>query len=213
MNEPPTPIPGYTDYGATPDGRIFSRKSGEWRELALCGKGKKAGDYLKVKLYCGLPCEYTQIAVHELIALTFIGPKPSAPKGMRIEVNHRDFDKRHNDVGNLEWLTQLENYEHAVLGGRCQARLSDEDHRSKRRAKARNRRARHRAARALLPPRPRRPSLVGVQMANHKLSEDDVRAIRALYGGQSLQSLARSYGVSKNTVWRVVRGLRWRHVE
>ena len=47
----PTPIPGFADYGATPDGRIFSQKlGGKWRKLALHTKGK-GGDYLKVKLY------------------------------------------------------------------------------------------------------------------------------------------------------------------
>lgn len=46
--------------------------------------------------------------VHRVVAETFIGPCPPDK-----EVNHKDGNKAHNMVDNLEYLTQLENIEHA----------------------------------------------------------------------------------------------------
>ncbi len=47
-----------------------------------------------------------------------------------------------------------------------------------------------------------------------KLSEDTVRVIRAeVERGASQASLARHYGVHKQTIWRVVHGKKWRHVQ
>ncbi|MGV1049172.1 MAG: NUMOD4 domain-containing protein [Solirubrobacterales bacterium] len=53
------------------------------------------------------------ISVHKLVALAFVGPKPSA----RSMVNHKDGVKTHNQVSNLEWVTQSENTVHAVRSG------------------------------------------------------------------------------------------------
>ena len=47
-----------------------------------------------------------------------------------------------------------------------------------------------------------------------KLSEDDVRAIRAAYrGGKSTYALARELKLSTHTVWCAVTGKTWSHVE
>lgn len=40
--------------------------------------------------------------VHRLVALAFFGPPPR--DGFAWEVDHLDFDKMHNRVGNLRWL-------------------------------------------------------------------------------------------------------------
>jgi len=50
--------------------------------------------------------------VHRLVALTFIPNPNNHPK-----VNHKDLNKRNNNVWNLEWCTQLGNVEHAKLHG------------------------------------------------------------------------------------------------
>ncbi len=48
----------------------------------------------------------------------------------------------------------------------------------------------------------------------HKLTEDDVRAIRAAYssGGMTQDALASQYGVSRRLIGGIVTGKRWRSV-
>lgn len=55
---------------------------------------------------------HTQKRVHCLVAATFIGP---CPKGK--EVNHKDLNKAHNCVRNLEYVTHLKNVRHAHRHG------------------------------------------------------------------------------------------------
>jgi len=50
--------------------------------------------------------------VHRLVAVAFLGD------GGGLEVNHIDLDKTNNKVENLEWVTKLQNAEHAVKAGR-----------------------------------------------------------------------------------------------
>jgi hypothetical protein len=53
----------------------------------------------------------------------------------------------------------------------------------------------------------------GVQHPGHRLTEDDVRAIRARAAdGESRTSIAVDYPVSQGTVSRIVRRVKWRHV-
>ena len=213
------PIPGFPDYGVTVDGRIFSQKRGPWRELRAHLKGK-GGPYLKIKLYTS-PCEYRQISIHQLVARTFIGPPPEPPPGSRIEVNHKDFRTTNNAVSNLEWMTQEENMQHAIAGGRIPGvsplGLSDEE----KEQRAQQRRIRERI-RDNAPSRkferrlqhsPPRPVRRGTQLSNHRLNEYEVRTIRSLYPSHSLGVLGRMYGVSKQQIHRIVRGEKWRHVE
>lgn len=57
------------------------------------------------------------IAVHRLVAKTFLGPYP-----LNKEVNHIDHNKMNPRLGNLEYVTRKENIEKAVQQGRLQGR-------------------------------------------------------------------------------------------
>eukprot|EP00438_Fugacium_kawagutii_P008682 Skav210825 [mRNA] locus=scaffold1597:363685:364263:- [translate_table: standard] len=49
--------------------------------------------------------------VHRLVAYTFRGPPPTLE---HTQVNHKDGNRSHNSVENLEWVTPAENNAHAI---------------------------------------------------------------------------------------------------
>lgn len=108
------PVKGYEDfYGATADGRVFSfnyRKTGKIKELAqsvLIDHRRSSSTYYKrAKMY--FINKHTPIAIHRIIALTFI-PNPNNYK----QVNHIDGDKGNNCASNLEWCNNSMNQLHA----------------------------------------------------------------------------------------------------
>lgn len=51
----------------------------------------------------------------------------------------------------------------------------------------------------------------GARMGAAKLTDDQVRAIRAA-GDRTLRSLAEEYGVVYSTIWQIRKGDRWKHV-
>jgi hypothetical protein len=57
--------------------------------------------------------EKTLRGVHVLVALAWVGPKPSK----KHQVNHKDLDKSNNYYKNLEWCTGKENIHHARDNG------------------------------------------------------------------------------------------------
>ncbi len=66
--------------------------------------------YLAVNL--PVPGGYRKAFVHQLVAETFIGPRPPGQV-----VNHIDADKSNNCAWNLEWVTPRENALHAARMG------------------------------------------------------------------------------------------------
>lgn len=100
-------IPGFeSEYAATTDGQIWSYK----RKKFLAQRSDKDG-YLRVTL--SQSGKITTHLVHRLIALTFI----ENPEG-KATVNHIDESKTHNNVNNLEWMTQAENVRHGTRSQR-----------------------------------------------------------------------------------------------
>lgn len=73
--------------------RMLKNKEGsKYYTVDLCKKGTRKG-----------------ANVHRLVAETFLGK----PEG-RMEVNHKDGNKKNNRLENLEWVTPRQNFEHAI---------------------------------------------------------------------------------------------------
>ena len=98
-----TVLRDHPDYGATKTGKIYSHKSGKWKEL----KPQSDTDgYLQVRIFDRGRGRLT--FVHRLVAETFI----DNPNGYS-EVNHVNGNKKDNRFSNLEWCTRSGNIRHA----------------------------------------------------------------------------------------------------
>jgi hypothetical protein len=91
-------------YQISSHGRLRSSKSGDWRIMSV---KHSRGWYLTARLSQGQRKE--TIRIHRLVAEAFI-PNPEG----KPEVNHKDLNKQHNHVSNLEWVTRIENHSHAL---------------------------------------------------------------------------------------------------
>lgn len=105
------PVPGYPDYSATSDGRIWSDKlwhgtRGRWLKGCLDSKG-----YHVVGVRVG-GRQYLR-KVHQLVMRAWKG---EPPEGM--EVLHGDGDPLNNDISNLRYGTSSENKRDTVRHGR-----------------------------------------------------------------------------------------------
>lgn len=58
--------------------------------------------------------------VHRAIAMAFFGKPPDGCT----QVNHKDFNRLHNCIGNIEWVTPKQNAEHQYGSGRLQRRVT-----------------------------------------------------------------------------------------
>lgn len=106
------PFSWNTDYGASSEGDIYSRKSGEWKKL---NPQMDSTGYLQVRIYDETGGKL--MFVHRLVASIYL----SNPKGYK-EVNHIDGDKTNNSVSNLEWCSRRDNIMHAHNTGLVKTR-------------------------------------------------------------------------------------------
>lgn len=92
--------------------RIGKIAFGKWQHRGGCLRGAVNGNgYLNVVLcFNG---KRVNRGIHQLVADAFIGERPAGK-----EVNHRDSDKLNNHSDNLEYVTKLENMNHAIRAGR-----------------------------------------------------------------------------------------------
>jgi hypothetical protein len=104
------PVVGHESlYEVSNRGRARSKDShirGKIRKLQPHTSG-----YLQLRLR-GCGSVGVNAYVHHLVAAAFIGPRG------RLDVNHKDTDKRNNRVENLEYVTRRENIRHAIAHGR-----------------------------------------------------------------------------------------------
>lgn len=98
-----TKIKEYPDYGLTKQGRVYSKKTGKWKELI---PQKDTDGYLQVRLYNDGVGRFK--FVHRLVAESYLERKSDCH-----EVNHIDGDKTNNSISNLEWCDRSKNMLHA----------------------------------------------------------------------------------------------------
>lgn len=98
-------------YMICPSGQIWNLDTKDWSTLTQNPNG-----YLKVTLNLN---GKQQCLIHQLVALHFL-PNPYGHK----QVNHKDGDKTHNAVNNLEWVSTSENIQHSLKHGLRQGYMS-----------------------------------------------------------------------------------------
>lgn len=107
-----------SDYNITKDGQVINKHNGHVVKPQINGKG-----YVRVSIGKKL------MFVHRLVAELYVPNPDNKP-----QVNHKDGNKLNNNAENLEWVTNQENRNHAVLnrlhlsGEACPwAKLTKED--------------------------------------------------------------------------------------
>lgn len=105
-------VVGFEDlYLVSSLGRVMSIGRGDGRKIGRIMKPAASGpdrNYLCLNLSRG--ARLYPRKVHALVALAFLGPKPTP----RHEVNHKDGDTFNNRAENLEWVTHQQNDWHKV---------------------------------------------------------------------------------------------------
>jgi hypothetical protein len=103
-------IPGFPLYEVSSCGQVraLRRRGSPGRNLAIkIGKG----GYERVALFDGAR-RRTDIQVHRLVLMAFVGPRPDNHVAA-----HLDGNSRNNVVSNLKWVTQKENMAHREAHG------------------------------------------------------------------------------------------------
>lgn len=94
-------VPGFPDYLAARDGRIFSLLSGKFLQAY---KNPDTGHmYVKIRNAAGFK---VGIQVYRLVLFAFVGLAPEGTEGC-----HRDGKPENNALSNLRWGTRAENIE------------------------------------------------------------------------------------------------------
>lgn len=103
------PIPGFEGrYSITRDGRVWSHSREKYHKTPHWMTGSMTKGYWAVNLD-----ETNRKYIHHLVMMTWGEPRPSPAH----EINHRDTNKLNNHISNLEWLTHVQNVQHATING------------------------------------------------------------------------------------------------
>lgn len=143
--------------------------------------------------------------VHRLVMQAFVGDCPAGK-----EVNHIDTDKTNCRLDNLEYLTGVENIEHAVARGVFANRrinYSRGEQHSATLIEAIQRGDNHYTRRC--------PEKVrcGSENPAARLTPDVVKEIRAAKGKERQEETAKRFGIARQTVGKIQRRLLWKHVK
>lgn len=96
---------GYEDiFSVTEDGKVYSKRTNKFLVQGTLKTGYKV---ISSKIG-GRNGIYICVRVHRMVAEAFIDNPENKPF-----VNHKDGNKINNNVDNLEWVTALENSQHA----------------------------------------------------------------------------------------------------
>lgn len=107
MNEIYKPIENFSNYLVSNLGNIKNKKT---KHVLKGGIDKHNYKYYTLKNDNG---ELKQLSCHRIVAQAFI-PNPEN----KLQVNHKDKNKKNNHVDNLEWMTRSENIKHAIKNGK-----------------------------------------------------------------------------------------------
>lgn len=116
-------IPDFEGYFISRKGKVYSTlgkgrrdKSKHVKPYELKPRKTKNG-YLRVYMRQTSTNKRVDRYIHILVAEAYI-PKPDNKNNY--EVNHKDFDKTHNEDTNLEWLSRRNNLQYTFNAGRLQ---------------------------------------------------------------------------------------------
>lgn len=113
MSEAWKPVVGFEGlYEVAACGAIRNARTLRWLSPSVKDDG-----YTSVKLFKN--GRGYQKSVHRVVAEAYLPNPESKP-----QVNHKDLNKKNNDVSNLEWVTQEENLGHAIRNGTNKTRIS-----------------------------------------------------------------------------------------
>jgi len=97
---------GFKNYRIYDNGTIYS-----YYKNKFIIPGCDNGGYLKVYLYKNK--KRFNLSLHRLVAKHFLKNYSN-----KLEVNHKDFNKKNNSINNLEMMTSKENWKHAQYNGK-----------------------------------------------------------------------------------------------
>lgn len=196
-------IPGVAGYVATPDGRVFSTTS-NWRGYGPreLKQHPNSHGYPVVRVPWNGRAR-ASVAVHRLVALAFLPPRPTKEH----QIRHLDGNRTNNHASNLAWGTVAENAADRDMHGTT--------------ARGDRNGSSSPAARALIGERSRnwhrdRPEAQarGERAGLAKLNDAAVMDIRKRRrDGETLKSLATRFGVDQSNISQICRRKTWRHVQ
>jgi len=110
--------PNFPGYLISPHGQVMSIRRKKIKEMKI---GQDWQGYCFVSVY-DEKHNNKNYRLHNLVAECFLGERKPG-----LEINHMDFNKKNNDVTNLEWCTHQENTRHQHAARRANYKLTGED--------------------------------------------------------------------------------------